>query len=217
MENLTKLQQSLINSLIKEFTKINPKPSNGVARFSFETINNCLKEEERFKQTITKHNLAMIKLFGGQIKDDIKEFEKEFGSVLSIKTGYTAYYSKNNEVFKSLEKMIEDNTEKPISNNDSRECELFFVSKSKPYSLGNSNEDYFGKAYRQIYVDFKREKVTITLESGKEVSAYKIVGVTYNYNNWLHRKNTNNVEGSTLDEFIQRSKTIQQAIVGMVA
>ena len=39
MSNLTSLQQGLIDGLIKEFTKINPKPStNGAKRFSFDTI-----------------------------------------------------------------------------------------------------------------------------------------------------------------------------------
>ncbi len=47
MANLTSLQQGLINGLIKEFTKINPKPNNGTTRFSFDTINECLKEEAR--------------------------------------------------------------------------------------------------------------------------------------------------------------------------
>jgi hypothetical protein len=215
MENLTKFQQDLINSLIKEFTKINPKPNNGEARFTFDTINNCLKEEERFKQTITKHNLAMIKLFGGQIKNDIKEFEKEFSSVLNIETGHSTYYSKTKEVFNSLEQMIDINTNKILSNNNGSECKLFFVSKSKPYS--GSADNYFGKAYHQIYVDFKREKVSVILESGKEVVVYKIVGVTYNYCNWLNRNAALNVEGSTLDEFIQKSKSVQQKIITMAA
>lgn len=45
IENLTSVQQSLVNDLIKEFTKINPKPKdNGVRRFTFDTIAECNKE-----------------------------------------------------------------------------------------------------------------------------------------------------------------------------
>jgi hypothetical protein len=77
-EQLTSLQQGLVNGLISEFTRINPKPSNGTTRFSFDTINECLKEEDRFKETISKHNITMMKVFVTQFKSDIKEFEKEF-------------------------------------------------------------------------------------------------------------------------------------------
>lgn len=215
MENLTKFQQELINSLIKEFTKINPKPNNGGVRFSMDTINNCLKEEERFKQTITKHNLAMIKLFSGQIKDDIDEFNKEFGGVLNIETGCGIYNNKTKEIHNSVEQMIDINTNNSLLDNCTSECNLFLISKTKPYK-GNSH-NYFGNDYYQLYIDFKREKVSVTLESGKEVIAYKIVGVTYNYFDWLNRKSSLNVEASTLDEFIQKSKTTQQAIVRLAA
>ena len=87
--NLTKVQQDLINGLVKEFTKINPKPTNGVARFSFETINDCMKEEERFLLTIAKHNQTMMKVFVDQLKSDVKGFEKEFGKVVGVELGIT--------------------------------------------------------------------------------------------------------------------------------
>ena len=212
MENLTSLQKSLVNGLINEFTKINPKPTDGKARFSFETINDCLKEEERFFQTITKHNLTMVKVFIAQLKSDIKDFTKEFGKILNVEMGFK--YPNQNEYHHTLDKMVERNKEKPLANNYSDETELFFVSKNKKFSNDNSRFDYFGgKEYHKVYVDFKREIVRVTLESGKVVQAHKIIGLTYNTQEWLHRDRESCKTFMTLDELIQSHKYTQQRIV----
>ena len=216
MENLTSLQQGLVNGLIKEFTKINPKPSNGATRFGFDTINECLKEEERFKETIAKHNLTMMKVFVGQIKNDIKEFGKEFGKVIDIELGFR--YPNTYEDHHTLDKMVERTKEKPLENNYSSETELFFVSKTKKLPNGvDSRFDYFNnKQYYRVYVDFKREIVKVTLESGKEVRAFKIVGLTYNTNEWLGRDRESCKTFMTLDELVQSHKPTQQTIVELV-
>ena len=215
MENLTSLQQGLVNGLIKEFTKINPKPSNGATRFGFETINECLKEEERFKETIAKHNLTMMKVFVGQLKGDIKEFSKEFGKVINIELGYR--YPMDNHLHNyhhTLDKMVDKTKENPLENNYSYETELFFVSKTKKYTDSDSRYDYFGnKKYHKVFVDFKREIVKVILESGKEVRAFKIVGLNYNTNEWLHRDRESCKTFMTLDELVQSHKYTQQRIV----
>ena len=215
MENLTSLQQSLINGLIKEFTKINPKPSNGITRFGFDTINECLKEEERFKETIAKHNLTMMKVFVGQLKGDIKDFTKEFGKVVNVEMGFQYPMDNHlNNYHHTLDKMVEKTKESPLQNNYSWETLLFFVSKTKRYSRGDSRYDYFGnKEYHKVSVDFKRELVKVTLESGKVVQAYKIIGLEYITNEWLHRDNDNCKRFTTLDELIQSHKPTQQKIV----
>ena len=215
MENLTSLQQGLINGLINEFTKINPKPTNGTTRFGFDTINDCLKEEERFKETIAKHNLTMMKVFVAQLKDDIKEFGKEFGKVLNVELGYR--YPNNDQDQHTLDKMMEQTKAKPLENNYGFETELFFVSTTKKYSGSDSRYDYFGnKQYYRVYVDFKREIVKVTLESGKEVRAFKIVGLTYNTDDWLHRDRESCKKFMTLDELVQSHKHTQQRIVELV-
>ena len=214
-EQLTKIQQGLVNELVNEFTKINPKPSNGATRFGFDTINECLKEEERFKETISKHNLTMMKVFVAQLKGDIKEFGKEFGKVLNVELGYRYPNSDNDQ--HTLDKMIERTKEKPLENNYSFETELFFVSKTKSFSGCDKRYDYFGnKQYYRVYVDFKREIVKVILESGKEVRAYKIVGLTYNTNEWLHRDSESCKTFMTLDELVQSHKHTQQKIVELV-
>jgi hypothetical protein len=211
-EQLTSLQQGLVNGLINEFTRINPKPSNGTTRFSFDTINECLKEEDRFKETIAKHNLTMMKVFVTQLKSDIKGFEKEFGKVVNIELGYR--YPNSEQDHHTLDKMLERTKEKPLENNYGYETRLFFVSKTKKYSSSDSRFDYFNnKQYHTIYVDFKREIVKVILESGKEVRAFKIIGLEYNTNEWLHRDKESCKTFMTLDELVQSHKHTQQKLV----
>ena len=213
-EQLTSLQQGLVNGLISEFTRINPKPTNGTSRFSFETINECLKEEDRFKETIAKHNMTMMKVFVTQLKSDIKAFEKEFGKVVNIELGYR--YPNSEQDHNTLESMVERTKSQPLENNYSYETQLFFVSKTKKYSSGDSRFDYFNnKQYHKIYVDFKRELVKVILESGKEVRAFKIIGLEYNTNEWLHRDKETCKRFMTLDELVQSHKTTQQKLVEM--
>jgi len=211
-ENLTSLQQGLVNGLINEFTKINPKPTNGTTRFSFETINECLKEEDRFKETITKHNMTMMKVFVTQLKSDIKAFEKEFGKVVNIELGYRHPNSVQDQ--HTLDKMLERTKEQPLGEHGGCETHLFFIKKTKKYTSSDSRYDYFNnKQYHKIYVDFKRELVKVTLESGKEVRAFKIIGLQYNTNEWLHRDKSDFKTFMTLDELVQSHKYTQQKLV----
>jgi hypothetical protein len=214
MENLSKLQQELINGLIKEFSKINTKPNDSKKRFSIDTINECLKEEERFKQTITKHNLKMINLFLNQFESDIEDFKKEFGDVLNIELGYKApYHSIRNN---TLDSMIEMAKNKILGSNEYAETHLFFVSRNNLYQNSDNRYNYFGYTYHRIYVNFKREKVNLILESGKSVYAYKIIGLEYNNKEYLHKNIETFKSFSTLDEFIQSDKETQQRIIALV-
>jgi len=218
MNNLTTLQQGLIDGLIKEFTKINPKPSaNGAKRFSFDTIAECQQEEERFLGTIGRHNDTMIKVFDKQFKDELKAFEKEFGKVFTTQIGYTS----NKSEWSDYKHFIEANKNKKSIQDtvSSYEMQLFIVSKTKKYGgdIGNSSDKCNGKEYFKLQVDFKREKVTIKLESGKNVEAYKIVGLIFCNNEYHYRHNDNVITTSTLDEFIQTNKQLQRVLVEMAS
>ena len=211
--NLTTLQQTLVNDLIKEFTKINPKPkAEGSKRFTLETIDECNREEQRFKDTITKHNLTMMKVFTNQFNEELKEFKKEFGKVLTTQIGHDRY----GKPHATLDILSEMTKEKPLANNENYEMILFIVSKTKSYSGSDSRENYCDNMrYLQLYVDFKRERVVHKLESDKEVVVYKIVGLEYRRTfSYLHRDKTLNT--STLDELIQQSKDVQKIFVELV-
>lgn len=214
LSNLTSVQQGLVTDLIKEFTKINPKKSvNGSKRFTFDTIDECKKEEERFKETIIKHNLTMMKVFVNQFNDELKEFKKEFGKAFNVEIGHFGY----NREHGTLGILTNATKEKPLSNNEYNEMNLFIVSKTKPYLGSDSRYNYFDNMdYLKIYVDFKRERLVHKLESGKDIVVYKIVGLEYRaLYDYLHRDKTLNT--STLDELIQSSKDVQKKLVDMAS
>ena len=210
MSNLTKLQESLINGLKKEFSRINPQVSNsGGKRFGIDTIGECKNEEAKFLETVRKHNLTMIKVFDKQFKDELKAFEKEFGKVFKVQLGHT--YS-NNEHHHGYDNLIKISKNSAQSNSGYNEIHLHIVGK-KPHS-GDSRFNYCnGKDYTKIFVDFNRESVTMTLESGKQVSAYKIKGLVFSEREYLYRSKSDNLATATLDEFIQTSKSLQKRLV----
>jgi hypothetical protein len=204
MEDLTKVQQGLVNDLITEFKKINPKPKSGTSRFGLETITECQREEERFIETIKKHNTTMAKLFKTQLKDDIKEFREEFGEFINVEVGF--HYNNGGELRNGYDSLN-------CGNGSADEIHLFLVSKIKTFR-GDSSRDYFkGKHYHKIYVSFKKEFVSTTLKSGKVVKLNKIIGLNYNTNDWLHK-----VKGDsygTLDSMVQGNERLQQTIVSL--
>ena len=214
-QNLTAFQQKLVDDLINEFTKINPKPiANGTKRFTFDTIAECNKEEERFIQTIKKNNLTMMKVFINQFNDEIKAFKKEFGKVLDIQIGHTSYNKPNH----TFDNFVEQNKEKLLANNNFHEMKIFIVSKSKPYSDSDSRWNYCkGMKYHTIYADFKREYIKHKLESGKEVYGFKIVGFQYSTSEYLYRDRNGTIITSTLDELIQTDKNTQTKIVDLAS
>jgi len=214
MTNLIELQNKLVNDLIAEFSRINPKPSaNGSAkRFGFATIDECKNEEEKFIQTILKHNLTMIKVFDKQFKDECKAFTKEFGKLFNLVAGYK-YNNSDGKIQHGYEGFIEDN-KKTINDSSYNEVYLYIVSKTKRFN-GDSGRNYHNNmGYTRFYLDFKREKVEIKLESGKSVRGYKIVGLIYSESDYLYR-DKQGIKTATLDEFIQESKKIQQSMVSM--
>lgn len=215
MSNLTTLQQSLIDGLIKEFTKINPKPStNGTKRFSFDTISECQKEEERFLATIRKHNDTMIKVFDTQFKSELKAFDKEFGKSFTTQIGYNINPT---NAYHTHEQFIAKNKQGVQNDHKYDEMYLFIVSKTKPYTYDSRNDYCNNKKYTKLHVDFKRERVKVILESGKEVSAYKIVGLIFCNYEYGNRDSQSAIITSTLDEFIQTNKSLQVAMVEMAS
>jgi len=219
MSKLTNFQEKLLNDLRSEFDKLNvknEKQSSG-KRFSLETIQNCINEEEKFKEVINKHNLAMIETFKKVILNEFKAFKKEFGKVIDLRTDFSTYSQDPKENFKSgtFDFFIDRNKKYSLGERNSDEAKIYFVSKLKFIKYYESRYDYFnGAKYFSLYLDFKRERVSITLESGKVVSFSKIIGVSYNTKDWLHR-NDGEVY-SSLDEAIQMNKTVQKQIVEIV-
>lgn len=213
MSNLTQFQEQLIFDIQKEFSKLNAKEeinSKG-KKFSIETINNCINEEEKFIDIVHKHNIKMVDAFSKIMLKEIKDFNKEFGKVIELKHDFTRYSSSQQGVFNH---MVEQNKKSPKNSYNTCETKLYFVSKVK-FTRSNDEWNFFNNAdYRTYYLDFKREKVSITLESGKQVTLCKIIGVQYLTKDWLRRDEGKRYD--SLDEMLQRDDEMQRAMVQLV-
>ena len=110
MKNLTPHQQQLVDEMIAEFSRINPKPSVGEKkRFSVASIDECNQEKNRFLQTMAAHNRAFMENAMPMMIKQFQEFEEEFGEVVSIHIGtmhghYTFDYL-NNSLLDNLNHM----------------------------------------------------------------------------------------------------------------
>ena len=208
MEDLSKVQQDLINDLVKEFRKINPKKSNSSNRFTIDTIHNCLKEEERFISSVKKHNESMATLFVEHFKNEVSDFEKEFGELIEVNFG--GFDNRGNQsTFHDLKSFIERGNKNDFSN--STQVAVVLISKTKS---ARSSDDYKGKGMKNssLFVRFKTEFVKTILDSGKEVSLRKVIGLKYTLNG-SYSGDTHYY--SSLDELIQTDKSLQQRIVSL--
>ncbi len=212
MTNLTRFQEQLISDIQKEFTNLNSKKeaNSSGTKFSMATIENCINEEEKFIQVIDKHNLKMIDSISKMMLKEIKDFNKEFGKVIELKHNYSKYKNVPN----TFDKMVEVNKKSCKNDYHSHQTNLYFVSKVI-FNRSNDQWNHFNNAdYRTYYLDFKRELVSITLESGKKVQLYKIIGSQYLTRDWLNTSNGNKYD--SLDEMLQLDKEVQRDIVRLV-
>ena len=212
MSKLTEFQEKLIADIQKEFGKLNAKNESigGNKKFSMATIENCINEEEKFIEIIRAHNVKMIDTFSKIILKEVKDFNKEFGKVIDLKCDFSRHNTPSNIV----STMVEANKGVPKQDYKSYECNLYFVSKVK-FTRSGDSYDIFNRAnYVQYYLDFKREIVSITLESGKQVKLYKIIGVQYLTHDWLRREHAETYD--SLNEMLQMNKNLQKQIVDLV-
>lgn len=213
MENLNAFQKELVENLIKELEKVNKTHQvkiNSPKRFSVDTINECKKTQERFYANIRKNNETMIKVFSNQLKDEIKEFKKEFASLFDVQFGFL----RNGVQAHTDKSMIASSLEKILERNQYEQAHLFIVSKTKRYTSDSRYNYCNDKDYITIYVAFKYEKVSSILESGKEIYAYKVVGLKYCDFDYLYEEKNGKIT-STLDELIQSVKNIQIKMTAM--
>lgn len=203
MSNLTNKQEELINNLINEFEKLNPrKELNGSKRFNLSTISEVINEETRLIQTMDKYNSTMKKVFIEQFESEIKDFKKEFGSLFEVQIGYNAY--SNNNIIGGMIEWIESKAD--INH---KELNVFIVSKNRKY-VDDSRYNYCnGMSYIQLYVDFSKVRQQEVLDTGKCIILHKITGLEFRTRDYLNKDKCY----VTLDSLIQNEKFIQQRLV----
>jgi hypothetical protein len=194
MKNLTPRQQQLVDEMIAEFSRINPKPSvDGKKRFSIASIDECNKEKDRFLQTMAAHNRAFLENAIPKMQEQFQGFAREFGEVVSIHLGNErGYYT-----FDAIRELT------------SSYAEIRVVPKCKSQ---NYRED--GKT-ATFYAGIKSSRESTTLISGEKVYSAKYESIWWGPN-WHPSGDGSDGWGKTresLDELLQSSERLQQSIV----
>lgn len=199
MKNLTPHQQQLVDEMIAEFSRINPKPSvDGKKRFSIASIDECNQEKNRFLQTMAAHNRAFLENAIPMMIKQFQEFEEEFGEVVSIHIGT----KHNHYTFDSLN----DSLLKNLNESQSSYAELRIVPKGKPKGY---EED--GKIAK-FCAGIKSSRESATMLSGEKVYSAKYESIWWGPN-WSPLNDGWEKTRESLDEFLQSNKGLQQAIV----
>jgi len=199
MKNLTPHQQQLVDEMIAEFSRINPKPSvDGKKRFSVASIDECNQEKNRFLKTMAAHNRAFLENAMPRMQEQFREFEKEFSEVVSIYVG-SRY---NRHTFDSMNDSLLEN----LNESSSSYTEIRIVPKGNPKEY---EED--GKVAK-LYAGIKSSRVSTTLLSGEKVYSSKYESIWWGPYCYPSNDGWEKTRES-LDEFLQSNERLQQAIV----
>lgn len=200
--SLTTFQTGLIADLQKEFDRLNPAaaPASGKKRFGIETIHKCIDDEAAFIASIKSFNDSMIKKLRGDFIEMIDAFRDE-GYLRPI-VGITknGYYPTEEKFFSG------DPT-------TTSELPVLLTSITKKRQ-GDSQFDYAeGFDYKMVYTRYKMDPTYINLDNGRKIQMNKIIGLRFYEYTW--HSSFANPEYKTLDDLIQSSRTVQQAIVNL--
>ena len=199
MKNLTPHQQQLVDEMIAEFSRINPKPSvDGKKRFSIASIDECNQEKNRFLQTMAAHNRAFLENAMPMMQEQFQEFAREFSEVVSIHVGTM----RGNYTFDSLNDSLLNNLNKSLSSY----VEIKIVPKGKPKDY---QED--GKIAK-FCAGIKSSQASTTLLSGEKVYSAKYESIWWGPNYYPSNDGWEKTRES-LDELLQSSERLQQSIV----
>jgi len=199
MKNLTPHQQQLVDEMIAEFSRINPKPSvDGKKRFSIASIDECNQEKNRFLQTMAAHNRAFLENAMPMMIEQFQEFEKEFSEVVSIHIGTTrGYYTFDN---------LNDSLLNNLNGSSLAYVQIKIVPKGKPKDY---EED--GKIAK-FCAGIKSSRESTTILSGEKVYSAKYESIWWGPN-WNPSNDGWEKTRESLDEFLQSSERLQQSIV----
>ena len=216
MSNLTKFQDKLISELKGEFERINPREAESTSkRFSLDTINKCINEEDNFKKSIYSYNKTVIAKLKKQFFDEFLQLSKEFDDLIVFQNGEIVNNKYDGLLYWYAWDSFEAHYKDPQTSGVYTEIAL--INTNKKNTCNDSTADKFGGCeYIKLTCLFKTEDERFELESGKIIKLFKVLGLRYTTKNWIHASDANTIFGSTLDELIQIDKNLQQRIVELL-
>ena len=208
MKNLTPHQEQLVNDMIAEFSRINPKPSDGgKKRFSIASIDECNQEKRKFLESLAAYNRSFLDNAIEKIRLQLQGFIDEFGEAVGIVEGCGTDFK-----FGKISDLRSSLYSKP---NDSTSPEYVQVTLFPKYigTLTLSAKCKLADKYMfSFYAGIKCEMKNLVCSNGEVVYSAKYESIWWGRDSYPKNTGWESTKDS-LEDFLQSSERMQQAIV----
>ena len=211
MKNLTPHQQQLVDEMVAEFSRINPKPSvDGKKRFSLATIDKCNQEKDNFLKSLAAYNSSFLYDAVEKMRHQLEEFIEEFGETVGVAEGSGAdlKYSKISDLQIAMYRNINSNTSPYYVKITLFPKHFEPLTADAQYRIPDSSMFSFYAGIRS-----KMEKLVCT--NGEAVYSSKYEAIWWGPDSYPHNGNRGGWTSTrkSLEDFLQSSERLQQAIV----
>lgn len=212
MKNLTPHQEQLVNDMIAEFLRINPKPADGgKKRFSLATIDECNQEKDNFLKSLAVYNRSFLDDAIKKMQRQLDEFIEEFGQVVGIAegSGSSLQCSRTSNLYKS-------GHSSPNSDLSPYYVQVTLFPKHFGTIVNNASRIASSSMF-SFYAGIRSKIEKMVCTNGEEVRSAKYEAIWWgpdsypcngNQGGWITTR-------ESLEDFLQSSGRLQQAIVSI--
>jgi len=209
MKNLTPHQEQLVNDMIAEFSRINPKPTDGgKKRFSLATIDECNQEKDNFLKSLAVYNRSFLDDAIKKIRHQLDEFIEEFGKAVGVAegSGMDVKFHRISDLQKRLNLDLNAKT-----NPNYVKITLFPAYLRPPEGTRYGYED--GNMF-SFYAGIKCNTEKLVCSSGETVYSAKYESIWWGRDSYpANNPSEWELTRGSLEDFLQSSERLQQAIV----
>lgn len=208
MNNLTPHQEQLVNDMIAEFSRINPKPADGgKKRFSIASIDECNQEKRNFLESLSAYNRSFLENAIEKMRLQLKDFIDEFSEAVGIAEGYGTdfKYGKISDLYTSLH----DN---PTDSTSAHYVQVTLFPKYIGTLTSGAKYKLADKHMHSFYAGIKSNTEKLVCTNGEAVYSAKYECIWWGDD--YYPKNTGwESTRDSLEDFLQSNERLQQAIV----
>lgn len=209
MKNLTPHQEQLVNDMIAEFSRINPKPSDGgKKRFSLATIDECNQEKQNFLKSLAVYNRSFLDDAIKKIRHQLDEFIEEFGKAVGVAEG-SGMDVKFHRISDLQEGLNSDLNAKTSPNYVKITLFPVYLRPLEGTRYGFEDGNMFS-----FYAGIKSNTEKLVCSNGEAVYSAKYESIWWGLDSYpSHNPCRWELTKASLEDFLQSSERLQQEIV----
>ena len=209
MKNLTPHQEQLVNDMIAEFSRINPKPTAGEKkRFSIASIDECNQEKHNFLKSLAAYNSSFLNDAVEKIRRQLDEFIEEFDEAVGVAEG-SGMDVKFHRISDLQEGLNRDLNAKTSPNYVKITLFPTYLRPIKGTRYGPEDGNMFS-----FYAGIKCNTEKLVCSSGETVYSAKYESIWWGRDSYpAHNPSEWELTRGSLEDFLQSSELLQQEIV----